>query len=558
MQRQKKFDGLERWRLQKILQAFFVLLQISLFLFGLSLSANMWTQQAVISGVIICTTAFGILCYVTTIFVSVLHPDSPFHTAGSSLVTAIFNKYVEPSTNDTLIKSSAIRWLLETTTNPDVIEAAAAIVPLAQWPADLDASAMYSRLRDAFTTYRDRQELFVKCGRAMAHLCIQPVKIDVELRHAWETRNAWGGKSRFIHDAFMAGRDAWDKLTKETEKYDRLKLMKPKADARTALRTMVVHGQSSCLSRPNDEKVIWDGDLQWRHNDGRKPVPEDYDWLVDYLADQVNHETDDETKGDSLLALSAMHGLGSSAKRSSYVKALIHCMHRDRPPRVQYAALRAIYDAREELSSFRRSSMPHGVDAKLLDDLSSGLLTTVRPNDGRMFDYDCDPHFTYGRAHCYLRLIFSLAKNDEWHQRLICDGHIQQCTFLSQKFLTERDLGLHIAWICLFIDPSGKDPSLSPMRERWGDLTIRAWSGLSFIIPADKHCLEMLPALVKATKEISDNSVRSVLRELSGDVDLVLRTLQGGGSIDGGGAVVSAVRSFSDYLHRKLERSNTL
>jgi hypothetical protein len=53
MQRQRKLDGLERWRLRTVLGSFLVLLQISLLLFGLSLSANMWTQQRTISSHII-------------------------------------------------------------------------------------------------------------------------------------------------------------------------------------------------------------------------------------------------------------------------------------------------------------------------------------------------------------------------------------------------------------------------------------------------------------------------------------------------------------------------
>lgn len=109
IQRQKKLNGLESWQLQAVLKAFLVLLQISLFLFGLSLSANMWTQQVTISTVIICTTAFGILFYVATIFVSVLHPDSPFQTAGSQLVAAICEKKIPRLAHDAFIKSSAIR-----------------------------------------------------------------------------------------------------------------------------------------------------------------------------------------------------------------------------------------------------------------------------------------------------------------------------------------------------------------------------------------------------------------------------------------------------------------
>src|ERR1700709_968231 len=94
-QRQKRLDGLEYWHLQTVLGAFLVLLQMSLLLFGLSLSANMWTQQRTISSVIISATALGILFYVATILISVLHPDSPFQTAGSTLVGAVSRKIFE-------------------------------------------------------------------------------------------------------------------------------------------------------------------------------------------------------------------------------------------------------------------------------------------------------------------------------------------------------------------------------------------------------------------------------------------------------------------------------
>lgn len=434
------------------------------------------------------------------------------------------------------------------------------MVPLAQWPPELDASAMYSRLRDTFTTYRDRQELFVKCGKAMAHLCIQSAKIDPTLLlQEWETLDAWGSKSRFIRDAFIAGRNSWDKLKMAKGYDDQRKL---RADTRTALRTMVVHGQRGRLSfsLPDDEKVIWEGDLQWCHTDGRTPSCEDFDWLVDYLKDKVSHATDDESKGDALLALSAMHGIGSSAKRSSYVKALIRYMAPIRPFRVRYAALRAISDAREELSSITVDSISHGVNPKILDELSCALLSTVRPNDDQAFDYDCDPLLDRGRARCYLRLIFCLAKNDGWRQRLIHHGHVQHCTFLSQRFLAIGELGFYIAGICLYIDPSGKDLSLRPIQERWRALTRRAWHGLFLMIRTNmdfNDCLEILPALVTATKQnLPDSGVASLeLRGLALDVNRVLRKLQMHDYVDG--VVLSAVQSFSDGLNGMLEYPNT-
>jgi hypothetical protein len=53
---------------------------------------------------------------------------------------------------------------------------------------------------------------------------------------------------------------------------------------------------------------------------------ENFDWLIDYLADEAPYiyTSNDETEGDALLALSAMRGLGSSAKRPSYIKVLLY------------------------------------------------------------------------------------------------------------------------------------------------------------------------------------------------------------------------------------------
>ena len=338
LQRQRKLDHLEKWRLQTVLGGFIVLLQIALLLFGLSLSANMFTRQRTISSVIICTTALGILFYMATVLISALHPDSPFQTAGSALIRALYNKYkfsklvflrwlyprvtFTPTLNE-IYKLSAIRWILETSTDPEVVGAAAAMMPLEQWLPNFDASTIYQRLR-TFSAYRGSQELCVKCVTAMAHLCSQSVTLDgVCLGLNEDIWERVGGKGRLIHDAFMAGHLAWDQSKgKNGSEQNHM------ANARTALRTIIVYGRRGYLSRPDNEEVIWNGDLRWRHNDGKTPSCEEFDWLIDYLA--AGRE-DDETEGDALLVLSAMRGLGSSSKRPSYLDVLIHCMDPTRP-----------------------------------------------------------------------------------------------------------------------------------------------------------------------------------------------------------------------------------
>jgi len=557
LQRQRKLDGLERWRLQTVLKSFLVLLQISLLLFGLSLSANMWTQQRTISSVIICTTALGILFYVATILVSVIHPDSPFQTAGSTLIGAIckdFSEFIKyrlsdlsyffrnlspdlyyflqnisipgrfesTRTPDAYGDSSAIRWILETSTNPEVVEAAAEMVPRVQWPPQLDSSVVYVHLADNFATCVIKSELSVTYGKAMAHLCIQSESIPF---HSGELSvwRSWGERSRFIRDAFTDARLAYGQL-KNTEKRDAQQ--KHKADARTALRTLIVYGDRLYLSTP-DEILIWNGDFLWRHSNGSTPRSEEYDWLIDYLVDGIAdlYTSDDETEGDALLALSAMHGLGSSAKRLSYVKVLIYCLT-SRPSRVRDAALRALSDASEELASTTSDSMPLGVGATILDELSRALFTAIHPDHNpTMRD---DNYFVHFRNRCYLHLILALVKNDEWCSRLTRDGHIEWCISLHDKVLTSF-LSLdkvYLAEILLCIDPASKDISLNPSQgKRWALIkTVR--------MPRypDVDWLEELPTFMTATRQHlpdpNNDVARAELAALAKDVQRFLDVLK--------------------------------
>ncbi|KAG1778872.1 hypothetical protein EV702DRAFT_142283 [Suillus placidus] len=281
-ERQMKLDGVEYFRLQTVLQSFLVLLQISLLLFGLSLSANMWARQTTIASVIISTTAFGLLFYACTILVSALRLDSPFQTPGSELFVAICKKILPKKfvfTPNMFVKSSAIRWILETSTNPEIINTAAAIVPSVQWRPNLDASASYGRLLDNFLRCCDKPELCLNYQKAMAHLCIQPVKIDSRLlkNSFWNSGQFEQNRNRLICDAFTAGRAAYDQFRKPVVVYHHDHLRNPGftasqlkhlASVRTALRAMLVHGLSYQLSRPDDEDLIWHGNLRWDHSNG--------------------------------------------------------------------------------------------------------------------------------------------------------------------------------------------------------------------------------------------------------------------------------------------------
>jgi hypothetical protein len=67
-------------------QSFPVLLQISLLLFGIALSANMWSQQHTIAWVIIATTVFGFMFYSLTVMAALVSPACPFQTPISTIL----------------------------------------------------------------------------------------------------------------------------------------------------------------------------------------------------------------------------------------------------------------------------------------------------------------------------------------------------------------------------------------------------------------------------------------------------------------------------------------
>lgn len=570
IERQIKLDGIECFHLRTILQAFLILLQISLLLFGLSLSANMWTEQTTISSVIICFTTVGILLYGLTIFVSVWRPDSPFQTPGSELARTFCKAFisVRSTLNPHIFSgSSAVSWVLETSTNPEVVEAAAAMVPLVQWSPVLDASAAYARLRDNFWACRDTEELFVQCGKAMAHLCSLLVKINpVLLQKPWATLYCWGGRSRFIRDAFIDGRLAFARLQNEQHDYAR---RKHKADTRTALRTLVVHGLHDRLSLPDDEELIWDGDLRWRHGDGLMPSCEEFDWLVDYLVDEAGKKADDKTEADALLTLSAMCGLGSSTKRRSYIKALIRCMGCTRLPRVRHAALRAVSDARGDLASITNESISHDVDTELLDGLSRALFTAVCPSRNRTIQHERDAPFHQHRDNCYFRLIFALSNNHEWRQRLTLDGHFERCISLVDEALECESwtLGCYLVGIFACIDLSDKVLRFSYTQEKYQALIKKSWRRAREFMWQHSEYVGALPALVMATRQNYSDSDHIVpsneLKEIARNVDQCLAQLKQRRAILVNGqadscfdAALSSVQGLHDDVRYMIDHSH--
>jgi len=84
---------------------------------------------------------------------------------------------------------------------------------------------------------------------------------------------------------------------------------------------------------------------------------------------------------------------------------------------------------RGEIDSITIDSMPHGVDATLLDELPRAILVIARLNCDSTVNSSSRPgaSSSYNWDYCYAWLIFILATNDECHERLSSHGHLEWC-----------------------------------------------------------------------------------------------------------------------------------
>ncbi|KAF7352441.1 hypothetical protein MVEN_01208700 [Mycena venus] len=89
LERQRKFDGLRRWKFEAVMQMFPLLLQIGLFLFSASLSTYLWTVHISLAVLAIFFTSFGFIIYTALLISAVAAPDSPYQTPLAPLVAKL-------------------------------------------------------------------------------------------------------------------------------------------------------------------------------------------------------------------------------------------------------------------------------------------------------------------------------------------------------------------------------------------------------------------------------------------------------------------------------------
>lgn len=89
LERQRKLDGLRKWKFDEIMQIFPLLLQFGLLLFAVALSVYLWTIHLSIAIIVFGMTSVGFLAYIALLLSTVVFPDSPFHSPLAPLIARI-------------------------------------------------------------------------------------------------------------------------------------------------------------------------------------------------------------------------------------------------------------------------------------------------------------------------------------------------------------------------------------------------------------------------------------------------------------------------------------
>ncbi|KAG1841896.1 hypothetical protein C8R48DRAFT_54037 [Suillus tomentosus] len=218
----------------------------------------------------------------------------------------------------------------------------------------------------------------------------------------------------------------------------------------------------------------------------------------------------------------------SPAKQHLFIEGLIACMDSSMPLHLRHAALRAAHGAREQIASM------DAIDDSTLRDmiltkLSPAILSVLCPHPGKTPAND-DPNlfFNDDRDWCYLRLVFALARNSDWHPHLFRDRHIDRCISMIPQYCNSRyyEHPFFVAGILLQTTPEQTSvTSLDSVTEQqWWDVMRSAW-GYHRSIDNTRY-LKLLLVLVDGTKKYMQIASKSDLEELIKNVRQFVEKLE--------------------------------
>lgn len=310
--RHRKFEELKKRSFEHVLHSFPVLLQISLVLFILSLAAAMWMQHRIVSYFIIVPTACGALLYLYIVGVSLRFPDSPFQTWISLAILYVLRVGHQNHDDST---ASAMSWILDTSTNPDVLSLALDLmvtmsknILFKQSHHVLSPSLIKKVLdmfRACFKSTPSDQDNAVSFGRALIHISWKhhdkAKEILNGLTSEWEHWQLW--RRLYLPSALEQCHISFRRM-KETASAD----PRDQADnTRTALRMALGAGMNKFVN-PDEDYV----ELVWHGEFGSDLDPSKVDWLMECAEHYNNNLQYYDAAGDALLLLSHLKNISQT------------------------------------------------------------------------------------------------------------------------------------------------------------------------------------------------------------------------------------------------------
>lgn len=92
MRRHRCSDAIKKWHLGLLLDLIPALLQLSLFLFGVSLAMNIYSEQKILGGLIMALISIALILYVFTFIIAIQPNTSPFETGLTVLTRSLLWK----------------------------------------------------------------------------------------------------------------------------------------------------------------------------------------------------------------------------------------------------------------------------------------------------------------------------------------------------------------------------------------------------------------------------------------------------------------------------------
>jgi hypothetical protein len=178
----------------------------------------------------------------------------------------LIQRLLNPTSPSDPTTRSAVRRVLATSTDPDNIAAAVALIPTITWSPDSDIVSYCRRIRDTFVDCFEidgrlrpsAEDRAVTCGRALNHLVLAGVPIGHEsntctasqLLKIWQEWRSIILPREFDHCKTLARQ-----LPMLLSDYDRQRCQ---ADTRTALRIMIAAAGDGSI-HPDNDSTIWRG-----------------------------------------------------------------------------------------------------------------------------------------------------------------------------------------------------------------------------------------------------------------------------------------------------------